>query len=89
VPPQVLRQLLADEPGLDRRPPQLTQREQDVLAMLEVGTDTRTIARELGITVNTCRGYVKTLLAKLDAHSQLEAVAVARSYGLFDVGSDR
>jgi DNA-binding NarL/FixJ family response regulator len=32
--------------------------------------------------VHTCRGHVKALLGKLGAHSQLEAVAVARQRGL-------
>ena len=52
-----------------------------MLALLTVGLDARAIADQLGISLNTCRGYVKTLLHKLDAHSQLEAVAVARRLG--------
>ena len=50
--------------------------------MLGDGLDAQGIARRLGISLNTCRGYVKTLLFKLNAHSQLEAVAVARRLGL-------
>ena len=42
------------------------------------------IAQRLGISLNTCRGYVKTMLRKLGAHSQLEAVAIASRQGLFD-----
>lgn len=64
--------------------PALTPREQHVLQLLAEGRDTRAIARELGISVNTCRGYVKTLLMKLDAHSQLEAVVIAGMHGLVD-----
>lgn len=63
-------------------PPALSRREQDVLAMLMIGLDARSIAGQLGISLNTTRGYVKTLLRKLDAHSQLEAVAIARRRGL-------
>lgn len=68
----------------DPPPPRVTlsRRERDVLAMLTVGLDVRAIADQLGISMNTCRGYVKTLLHKLDAHSQLEAVAIARRLGL-------
>ena len=40
------------------------------------------IADQLGISKNTCRGYIKSLLCKLDAHTQLEAVANARRRGL-------
>lgn len=60
----------------------LTRREQEVLELLAEGRDVRGIARELQISVDTCRGYVKALLSKLGAHSQLEAVAVARTQGL-------
>jgi DNA-binding NarL/FixJ family response regulator len=60
----------------------LTAREHDVLRLMGAGMDSRGIARRLGISVHTCRGYVKNVLAKLDAHSQLEAVAVATRRGL-------
>jgi DNA-binding NarL/FixJ family response regulator len=66
-------------------PPPLSRRERQVLQMLAEGKDARGVAKELGITVNTCRGYVKNLLAKLGAHSQLQAVALARKHGLVDV----
>ena len=75
--------------GLLRNPPApsadsagLTPREHQVLRMMADGHDTRTISRQLGISVHTCRGYVKTVLAKLEAHSQLEAVAIANRRGL-------
>ena len=42
----------------------------------------RAIAQELDISVHTCRGYMKTLLSKLGAHSQLEAVVIAATHGL-------
>lgn len=60
----------------------LSPREHDVLAMLMLGLRTDAIAAELCISENTCRGYVKSLLWKLGAHSRLEAVAVARRRGL-------
>ncbi|MTA12967.1 MAG: DNA-binding response regulator, partial [Actinobacteria bacterium] len=34
------------------------------------------------LSVHTVRGYVKEVLRKLGAHSQLEAVAIARRAGL-------
>ena len=60
----------------------LSRREREVLGLLTIGLDARSIALQLGISLGTCRGYVKTLLHKLGAHSQLEAVAVARRLGL-------
>ena len=60
----------------------LSLREHDVLAMLAIGLRAQDIADQLGISKNTCRGYIKSLLCKLDAHTQLEAVANARRRGL-------
>lgn len=58
--------------------PTLTHREQDVLRLMATGHDVRTNAKTLGISTHTCRGYVKSILSKLNAHSQLEAVVIAR-----------
>jgi len=57
-------------------------REREVLMLLDEGLAVQQISRRMGISIHTARGYVKTLLAKLDAHSQLEAVAVAKRRGL-------
>lgn len=65
--------------------PSLTPREAEVLRLLATGLETRLIAREMGISVHTCRGHVKSLLSKLEAHSQLEAVAKAMRLGIIDV----
>jgi len=62
--------------------PHLTERERDVLALLAEGLDPQTIAGQLGITVHTSRSYVRNVLAKLGAHSQLEAVIVAARSGI-------
>jgi DNA-binding NarL/FixJ family response regulator len=60
----------------------LTARELQVLALLADGVATKSIAKELGITVNTCRGHVRAILHKLDTHSQLAAVVKAARHGL-------
>ncbi|MFM2070088.1 MAG: hypothetical protein RLZZ623_351 [Actinomycetota bacterium] len=60
----------------------LTPREIEVLYLLAKGRDTPTIAASLYLSVHTVRGYVKEVLRKLGAHSQLEAVAIARRAGL-------
>jgi len=65
--------------------PALTRRERDVLACLGRGMAPRVIARVLGISVNTCRGYIKSLLSKLGVNSQLEAVVKAQELGLLEV----
>lgn len=60
----------------------LTARELEVLRLLAEGVSTREIADGLFISLNTSRNYVQRLIAKLGAHSRLEAVAVARRAGL-------
>jgi DNA-binding NarL/FixJ family response regulator len=62
--------------------PVLTRREQQVLDCLGRGMQVKAIARVLGITQETCRGYVKSLHVKLGARSQLEAVVKAQELGL-------
>jgi DNA-binding NarL/FixJ family response regulator len=64
----------------------LTPRELEVLDLLGHGRDPRGIAKELGVTLHTCRGYVKGVLAKLGVHSQLEAVVLATRTGLIRLG---
>ncbi|WP_207022916.1 response regulator transcription factor [Phycicoccus sp. DTK01] len=84
VHPALLRRLLELQGAA--APPQetvrLTAREDEVLHLLADGLDPASIARRLGISRHTSRGYVAALLTKLDAHSQLEAVAVARRRGM-------
>ena len=66
----------------DEDRPQLTRREQQVLDCLGRGMQVKGIARVLGIGVETCRGYVKSLHAKLGVRSQLEAVVKAQALGM-------
>lgn len=68
--------------------PRLTRREREVLGMLMIGLDVRAISGQLGISLNTCRAYVKSVLAKFDAHSQIEVVAMARRRGLVEPPTD-
>lgn len=60
----------------------ITAREEEVLTLLGEGLDVSVIARRLEISLNTCRGHVKSLLGKLGSHSQLEAVVEAIHQGL-------
>lgn len=67
--------------------PVLTRREQEVLDCLGRGMQVKGIARVLGISVETCRGYVKALHSKLGVCSQLEAVIRAQELGLLGAGA--
>ena len=85
VPAQLLAGALAAPPPApvpDAQESPLTGREQDVLRLMGKGMDVRSISRDLGISPHTCRGHVKSILSKLDAHSQLEAVMAAIRMGL-------
>lgn len=63
-------------------PVDLTQRETEVLRLLAQGLPNRQVAEALNLSVNTVRNHTQHLLTKLDAHSQLEAVAVATRLGI-------
>lgn len=60
----------------------LTKRELEVLQLLAEGMTVQRIAQRLSLAVSTCRGYVKSILAKLNAHTQLEAVSIGLRDGI-------
>jgi two-component system response regulator DevR len=59
----------------------LTPREKQILGMMTRGNDNRTVAERLQISYATVRTHVRSILAKLGARSQLEAVAKASQWG--------
>ena len=61
---------------------ELTPRDREILALIAAGIDTKEIAARTGLTVNTVRGHVQSVIEKLDAHSRLEAVLRAAALGL-------
>lgn len=63
---------------------ELTPRELEVLRLLSHAASNESMAEELSISVNTVRNHVANLMAKLGAHSRLEAVATATREGLLD-----
>lgn len=64
---------------------QLTPREREVLALLVQGADGRTAASTLGISLNTVRTHVQSILTKLQVHSRLEAATFAVRHGIVEV----
>ncbi len=60
----------------------LTPRERDVLILLVRGLANKEIARELVISTNTVKRYLKSIFEKLGVDSRAAAVAVAVSAGL-------
>jgi len=64
----------------------LSPRERDVLLSMMEGKRGRQIAQELLISTDTVRTHTRNIFAKLDVHSRLEAVRVARAAGLRPAG---
>jgi DNA-binding NarL/FixJ family response regulator len=60
----------------------LTAREREVLQCMIDGLPRAEIAARLFLSANTVRTHMQNLLAKLDCHSALEAVALARRSGM-------
>jgi len=61
---------------------ELTLRERQVLLLLGDGLRASWIATRLGLSLATVRNHIRSILLKLDCHSQLEAVAEGRRRGL-------
>ena len=64
------------------RPPELTPRELEVLALLAQGLTNGQIGKQLYISTKTVSVHVSNLLAKLGASGRTEAAAIARRRGL-------
>jgi DNA-binding NarL/FixJ family response regulator len=59
----------------------LTPRETEILALMIDGVDNRAVAERLHISYATVRTHVRSILGKLGARSQLDAVAKATQLG--------
>lgn len=62
----------------------ITRRERDVLLLIARGADSREIADNLAISVETVRTHVRHLLEKLGAHNRAHAIALAMQQSLIE-----
>ena len=62
--------------------PELSARELDVLACVALGWTNPQVAKDLGITTETVKSYLRSAMRKLAARSRMEAVVSARRLGL-------
>ncbi len=88
-PPHMLGEILRELRADARRAGQqdgclgmLSRREREVLLAMMDGKRGGQIAADLTISADTVRTHIRNIFAKLDVHSRLEAVRVARAAGL-------
>jgi two-component system, NarL family, response regulator LiaR len=60
----------------------LTQREQEVLALMALGSSNREIAHELYLSIDTVKTHVRTLFQKLGVANRTQAALTAAEYGV-------
>lgn len=73
---------MAETPSGGDPPPQLTQREQDVLRFVAKGLTARQIADRLVISHRTVENHVQSTLRKLQLHNRVELARYAIEHGL-------
>jgi DNA-binding NarL/FixJ family response regulator len=83
VPPRLLIGAISQLRFPHRRPgDDLSARERQILRLVAEGLGNQAIADQLYLSLHTVRNHVKSVLAKLDVHSRLGAVALANREGL-------
>ncbi|WP_019810956.1 response regulator [Saccharomonospora halophila] len=73
---------MADAPAPGEPPPQLTDRETDVLRLVAKGLTARQIADRLVISHRTVENHVQSTLRKLQLHNRVELARYAIEHGL-------
>ena len=57
-----------------------TKREKEIIVLLSQGRTLQFTADQLGISLNTVRGHMKRLYAKVDVHSKEELLDLLEAY---------
>ena len=69
---------------LDETDRTLSARQQEILQMLADGMQTDAVAERLGLSTETVRTHTKRILAKLEASTRTQAVAIGIRHGMID-----
>ncbi len=75
--PRAATELLADRAS-SGPPGGLSEREREVLVLVASGLANKQVARKLGISEKTVKGYMTNLMQKLNARNRLEVVIAAQ-----------
>ncbi|MBB5058050.1 DNA-binding NarL/FixJ family response regulator [Granulicella aggregans] len=81
IPEGIAAKLLSPDGG-----PQLSPKELEVLRRAARGLSNKLIAEEMNISEHTVKGYLKSIMAKLDANDRTHAVTIALQRGFFEIG---
>jgi PAS domain S-box-containing protein len=73
---------LIDDESMQPSKPELTPREQEIIARLAVGMTGPEIAAELYVSAETVRSHVRNAMSKMNAHTRAQLVATALAEGL-------
>ena len=76
---------VATELGQHAADPSLTDREIEVLKLIANGCSNKIVADRLGITEDTVKGHVRSILSKLKANDRTHAVTIALHRGYFEI----
>lgn len=69
-------------PPTPQLPEPLSERELEVLILIDAGQSNRRIAQELFVTAGTVKTHVRNIYRKLDAHSRTQALVRAKALNL-------
>jgi two-component system, NarL family, response regulator len=69
---------------LDEGDRTLSARQREILQMLADGMQTDAVAEKLGLSTETVRTHTKRILAKLEASTRTQAVAIGIRHGMID-----
>lgn len=83
----LMRRVTHDQSGAVRTSGDLTCRELEILRLLAVGLEQKTIAQRLSISPRTVGAHIEHILAKLGVHSRAQAVAAAYRQRLIDAST--
>ena len=74
--------VVAPEPALALKLEPLTEKEREILSLLESGASNKELSRRANISLATAKWHLKNIYAKLDVGNRTEAVSKARQLQL-------